>query len=355
MIEEVQDQERNAAPTRAKLVFLGNDDIAPAEVVLSDGALDVGRSEECGLTLNVACISRRHALIEPSPSGWVLRDLGSTNGSRVNQQRVTEAALASGDLVAFANIEFRFVGNIDEDDSGGAATQLLFDDEGERLPAVYERRRRWEALLLGQTNSVYTIRDAIGGDATAIWIDEAVSQPASRVEELQAQQARSLGARRASSEGAPWIVASANSGELTPAGASRLARRLRQACGGACQIAVALHAEELTDELAARLASAELSIAIRDFEGGDARAVGDKPISWVFASPAASRSTLDEGQRGAMLRRQIAHWTEAGVYTVFTAESGTQYSTGELQSFSHYLGASLTSTPSELACVQAES
>ena len=44
----------------------------------------IGRSRECDIVLDDAGVSRKHAEVRPSASGWYVRDLGSTNGVHVN-------------------------------------------------------------------------------------------------------------------------------------------------------------------------------------------------------------------------------------------------------------------------------
>jgi FHA domain/Domain of unknown function (DUF1707) len=70
--------------------------------------LRIGRDPGNGLRLTHDTVSRRHAELSLQPSGWVLRDLGSTNGTTVNGRRVTSSALvADGDRVGFGQMTFR--------------------------------------------------------------------------------------------------------------------------------------------------------------------------------------------------------------------------------------------------------
>ena len=65
----------------------------------SSGAL-VGRSRECDVVIDDENVSRRHAEVRPSGGAWIVRDLGSTNGVKVNGQRITGAqSLRPGDRI----------------------------------------------------------------------------------------------------------------------------------------------------------------------------------------------------------------------------------------------------------------
>ena len=67
----------------------------------------VGRAGAVGLPLGVDSVSKRHAeLFERGGALWV-RDLGSRNGTFVNGERVGEKPLDEGDILHFADVEFR--------------------------------------------------------------------------------------------------------------------------------------------------------------------------------------------------------------------------------------------------------
>jgi hypothetical protein len=63
------------------------------------GSFVLGRSRSCDLALASPDASRRHAEIACEGGSFLLRDLGSTNGTWVNGERVGERALASGDRI----------------------------------------------------------------------------------------------------------------------------------------------------------------------------------------------------------------------------------------------------------------
>ena len=74
--------------------------------ILKDMTL-VGRKEDADVRLDHKSISKLHCVIVKTDGLLLLRDLGSTNGTRVNGQRVRRAALLPNDQIAFASFKFR--------------------------------------------------------------------------------------------------------------------------------------------------------------------------------------------------------------------------------------------------------
>ena len=48
----------------------------------------LGRSRECDIVVDDANVSRQHAELRPRGGAWVLSDLGSTNGTRLNGRSI---------------------------------------------------------------------------------------------------------------------------------------------------------------------------------------------------------------------------------------------------------------------------
>ncbi|MCU1390855.1 MAG: putative signal transduction protein [Ilumatobacteraceae bacterium] len=65
--------------------------------VLSDPLTRLGRHPDSEIILDDITVSRRHAEVERSATGYVARDAGSLNGTYVNQERVDETPLRQGD------------------------------------------------------------------------------------------------------------------------------------------------------------------------------------------------------------------------------------------------------------------
>lgn len=66
----------------------------------------IGRKEDCDLKIPLSQISRRHCQISKTPQGVSVRDLGSANGTFVNNQRVQESPLSAGDHLIVGSINF---------------------------------------------------------------------------------------------------------------------------------------------------------------------------------------------------------------------------------------------------------
>ena len=88
---------------RAQLVPL--DGSPPIDVVKD--LIIVGRREDCDLRLEHKSVSKMHCVIVKTDGLLMLRDLGSTNGTRVNGQRVRRAALLPNDQLGIASHKFR--------------------------------------------------------------------------------------------------------------------------------------------------------------------------------------------------------------------------------------------------------
>lgn len=78
----------------------------------------VGRGEMTDIRIQDGSVSRRHAKIEPASDGYTVLDLGSTNGTFVNDRPTADAKqLRDGDYVRIGNCIYRFLtgGNIESE------------------------------------------------------------------------------------------------------------------------------------------------------------------------------------------------------------------------------------------------
>lgn len=93
--------------------------------VVIDGALTIGRSPENGLQLDDIQISRKHAVIEQTPAGTVVRDLGSGNGTYVGTKRISEYRLSPGDIVNIGPMALVFQGPEEAPPTGRSIAEPL--------------------------------------------------------------------------------------------------------------------------------------------------------------------------------------------------------------------------------------
>lgn len=102
---------------------------------LEKSVILVGRHEECDVQLCSAKVSRRHCIIASVDGRVVIRDLGSTNGVRINGKRHKESDLHHGDELAIGNFHYRVsigdqpASNIDPNVSSEIPVALPDDDE----------------------------------------------------------------------------------------------------------------------------------------------------------------------------------------------------------------------------------
>jgi hypothetical protein len=78
-------------------------------IALGGQVVSIGRLTECTIPLTDGNVSRRHCEVRSSSRGYVVVDLGSTNGTKVNGLRIQgEQALQDGDIVSVGSTHLRF-------------------------------------------------------------------------------------------------------------------------------------------------------------------------------------------------------------------------------------------------------
>src|SRR5688572_11089102 len=75
-------------------------------IEIAKDLLLVGRKEDCDVRLDHKSISKLHCVVVKTDGLLLLRDLGSTNGTRVNGQRVRRAALLPNDQLQIASLRY---------------------------------------------------------------------------------------------------------------------------------------------------------------------------------------------------------------------------------------------------------
>jgi hypothetical protein len=102
---------RDVRPARADRAA---GDGRPGALIFPPGAArwyTIGRERDCDLLIEDLTVSRMHARLERAAEGWLLTDLGSTNGTRLNGWRIREPVrVRAGDRVAFGSAVFVMCG-----------------------------------------------------------------------------------------------------------------------------------------------------------------------------------------------------------------------------------------------------
>jgi EAL domain-containing protein (putative c-di-GMP-specific phosphodiesterase class I) len=284
----------------------------------------IGRQESTELCINSTRISREHARIVRHGKGYKIRDLGSTNGTYVNGERIDETALADGDLISIADIEFTFFSGQPRS-VAEAATQRIERaeaDEGshgieEELGSSLVQTVRWmnETVTQGGLQTTFQRLVALDGGQTFGW-DVAVFDPAEANE--QAAQALLAGtdcrvtrrARQVSRLGAVERIAALRVGGRTllridpiELADSALADRLGKLANllGRGRVVVDLDESVTHDARQFRafyqaMSERDVSVCLRGFAAGRAQmaAYGECPPQFVrFASSMTSDLTTN--------------------------------------------------------------
>ncbi len=97
---------------------------------LTDEKITIGRAPDNLIQIDDPSISGRHARLLLVGERYQLRDLDSTNGTRVNGETITEVFLRVGDRVRFGKVEARY-----EPDATGEVRAMPEPDEIEARPA----------------------------------------------------------------------------------------------------------------------------------------------------------------------------------------------------------------------------
>jgi diguanylate cyclase (GGDEF)-like protein len=108
--------------------------------------VDIGRSQSCDCGFpDVLSLSRIHGRLKYDDDGVTIEDLGSTNGSFVNDRRVNgRVRLSSGDRIQLGGLHFKFLHGRDVEHAYYEAIYQLITEDG--LTEVYNRRTFDEEL-----------------------------------------------------------------------------------------------------------------------------------------------------------------------------------------------------------------
>lgn len=107
-------------------------------VELNDQRFLIGRGSECQLEINDSAVSRQHAYVEPRAGNYLLVDMGSTNGTYVNDERVEKHWLSGGDFIRIGSNIIKFLSSDHVEAQYHETIYSMMITDG--LTAVHNRR-----------------------------------------------------------------------------------------------------------------------------------------------------------------------------------------------------------------------
>ena len=95
----------------------------------------IGRLDDCHVRIPIAGVSRKHCEIVVNSGSITIRDLGSSNGTYVNQERIESQPLSAGDLISVGGLVFVLSVN---GEPGDIDAEMMFEDglPEEETPSV---------------------------------------------------------------------------------------------------------------------------------------------------------------------------------------------------------------------------
>jgi predicted component of type VI protein secretion system len=112
------------------------------DIALYRNLVVVGRHPACDTRLDSLRVSRHHCCIAREDGHFVVRDLGSTNGIRINGQQVESGPLRPGDELSIAHLRYRLEDGPDDED-GGTTPQEPLDPLLSTEAWIWVRRSAW--------------------------------------------------------------------------------------------------------------------------------------------------------------------------------------------------------------------
>ncbi len=134
---------RKSTPGQAFLVVIAGPRLGH-RVLLGEETLDIGRGVGAGFQLDLDSVSRLHARVRWDGSRHFIQDLRSTNGTYVNENRVSEHPLADGHRVGIGKVLLKYLAGGNVEAAYHEEIQRLMRYDG--LTGVYNRSHFDETL-----------------------------------------------------------------------------------------------------------------------------------------------------------------------------------------------------------------
>lgn len=157
-------------------------------IMLADDHITLGRSPDATIMLQDTHVSRLHLTIQyhAASGGYRIQDLGSSNGTLLNETPITEAVLRDGDKIIIGRtmlrfswadaLDLQFQNEIDHlmniDELTGLVVKRRFDEELNRFVAVSKKQDGSLAMLMMDMDGIKQINDTYGHAFGAYAISE---------------------------------------------------------------------------------------------------------------------------------------------------------------------------------------
>jgi hypothetical protein len=131
-----------------------------SDIAMDRSMVVVGRHPLCDVRLDSLRISRHHCCMTQDKDEVVVRDLGSTNGIRINGERVERGRLRTGDELSIAHIRYRLENGVAQEmtlaDPNASLLNGVHSPVAARPPVVHEAGMLDKPLA-------EVVRNALGG------------------------------------------------------------------------------------------------------------------------------------------------------------------------------------------------
>jgi transcriptional regulator with GAF, ATPase, and Fis domain len=165
------------AVRRARIKVVRGPDKGKEALLGERRCIVIGTDPDADLVLSDDAVSRRHAELRAEPEGYLLRDLGSTNGIHIGEARVEQAILGAKALVELGSSALRFT-PLDEEVQHPLSQQLGF---GKVLGRSLAMRELFAKLELSAASDATVLLEGESGTGKEI-VAESLHERSSRAD-----------------------------------------------------------------------------------------------------------------------------------------------------------------------------
>lgn len=152
-----------------KFVLRGVSGITFGKIFPIQATVVIGRQSECEIPIASEEVSRRHAELKVTPDGVMVEDLGSSNGTYVNDRRITRQLMKAGDELRLDTIRFLLLAPGQEIHAGAARPDAVASAAGaakgnaKAAPASNSRNTLMWAIVVVAVISLAAVGAKVAG------------------------------------------------------------------------------------------------------------------------------------------------------------------------------------------------